>query len=514
MSFNQMPIEVVTEVFQEYVVDLLTSGPSLSRPERMNAIMRLGHMCVPLSDPHPSRWSDCLQLLSDKRTRQAVIANPSIWRTIFLHAPLPVVELFFERARQKQIRIFFDLDYKLARGFSRRQRRNAARLAEHEQYLSTRAAFIRKNMSSFEEFTIRGKKIQGSEELSRSLQTPAPNLQSFSFLFARREMRSCYANIFAGDAPRLQTVHINSSNPWKLDQFQAVTDVTARLANNNCGKIMATIQSIPGVRAIALSGKMKHNDVLLHLLNYPTVHPSCAYFEVTQMESECVVTLLSSVELPAVTKFRIHEFPITVDFGEELPREIVKTTFPLVLASVPGDHVLPTSLRITFCSNTLLMQTNGTPSLQYRSDWCLVTDFDQAGDPLVFAAASDLCRSIATLPQINVTHLSISNRCRPGPRDPPTALSSINASELFAEVLTAYPFLTDLELIGYLDEFIDLMCNEGGLLLPSRPRITIRAFKQPEQVEDFFFDLMRLEAATGCEVEIHLPALVARGIFV
>ncbi|KZT32224.1 hypothetical protein SISSUDRAFT_1123522, partial [Sistotremastrum suecicum HHB10207 ss-3] len=168
MSFNQMPIEVVTEVFQEYVVDLLTSGPSLSRPERMNAIMRLGHI--------------------DKRTRQAVLANPSIWRTIFLHAPLPVVELFFERARQKQIRIFFDLDYKLARGFSRRQRRNAARLAEHEQYLSTRAAFIRKNMSSFEEFTIRGKKIQGSEELSRSLQTPAPNLQSFSFLFARREM--------------------------------------------------------------------------------------------------------------------------------------------------------------------------------------------------------------------------------------------------------------------------------------------------------------------------------------
>ncbi|KZT38868.1 hypothetical protein SISSUDRAFT_1128449 [Sistotremastrum suecicum HHB10207 ss-3] len=463
-----LPNEVVAEILEIYVAQILNpipgTLPKLNHKEKMQAIMRVA--------------------LINQRIRDIALSRPAIWRTIYLHVRPQIVELFFERSHQEKILLYLDLCY------------GGSHAENQTQERERQTTFLRTNMPAFQHLGIRLRNVEGAEAVSEALQTPAPNLQSLDFDFSTQDM-PCHTNLFAHSAPNLQTAKLFSKVPWHISPFPSLSAVSARIGQRNCRKILSTLSSLPGLETINLTGNVEPGDVPLDPPPHPAVFASCRRLKLEKFEANCVLRLLPQLRLPALTSLHIHEGPTVLE-TPTVPMTLFTTTITDTLISLPGPRVLPSSISISIHPRRLIIETNGTPSIRYLCDWRIAGYTPGPLDPLIFNAVSALCTALSTIPNVNVSELSILYNIRDNFPER-TALSCMDMEYIFYRVMEAYPQINRLHLSGNVEKLVRYLCADPDLL-SSQPRLEL--VPDSTSAVSLVPNLVYLEALTGCEIQV------------
>ncbi|KZS90410.1 hypothetical protein SISNIDRAFT_519509 [Sistotremastrum niveocremeum HHB9708] len=410
---------------------------------------------------------------------------------------MPIVEMFFERALKKNIDLSLDQIYQCCE--------NLCKNSTPADQIAQRASFIQSNMSAFQHLTLLPIKLNNIDywkTLSVALQTPAPNLRSIDIRFSQ-DMQC--PNLFDQNAPKLRTAHLLTKEDWNLDAFKSLTTVSVYIDQDTCQGMISTLESMEGLQGITLIRR----DTILHGPLQPLEHPahaiftSCRRFEVQKMDSDWVLTLLSAIQLPALTELYIHETANLANLDGEttLPLELI-LSFSRALTSLHNPHHLPTSISIAIDYRNLKITTNGTPSICYESRFPPHWTYFGPENSLVLDAVSNVCTTLSTIPNVAVRELTILYDMS-FVRDDMSTLSSMNAAVLLRRIIAAYPLITRLTLRADVDEAIHVLCAEPHLL-PSHTRLEICTLVVPEspRATHLFQNLLHLEALTGCAIDV------------
>ncbi|KZT43208.1 hypothetical protein SISSUDRAFT_1040664 [Sistotremastrum suecicum HHB10207 ss-3] len=464
MSFNKIPVELMTKILNNYMSDESSLEGS---DQRLVHTLRLG--------------------LINRRSRAIALAESHIWKTIHLHWPEEIVDEYLRRAQQNGISLFLDTFC------------GPHDKATIDTNIQRWSAFLQSNMAAFKHLDLCIRSAACSQALSAALETSAPHLQTFKLVLGNFQITK---NLFAGNAPALRTAHLDTRHSLEITSFPFLSTASLRVCQENCRRILLALQSMSQLEDITLFGTEDYTDVPAQAATRrrrrlrPIVLPFCRRLRIRNMVSFSVRRLMANIRAPLLEDLEIRE---TVTVADDA---LIPTPIPLALASVPRSPVDPTALHIELHADRVRIKLDGTTRLHYLSDWSRVQTV-APGDHRVLDAVTNLLTSLSTISGGQPVTISIDNNifCHSAPL---TLLKGMNMHLLWSRVFCAYPHVHTLEVAGDVTEASEILFNLGrNSILPLLSRLHIRSIRPGTLLP--MYKLQRIQEVR--DLELVLPQI-------
>ncbi|KZS95803.1 hypothetical protein SISNIDRAFT_451434 [Sistotremastrum niveocremeum HHB9708] len=427
MPLSAIPVELLSRILKDALLDIdVMQGPK----KRLKYTARLA--------------------LINRQTRAVALANAEIWSTIYLQWPYSAVTEYFERAKRSNICLYLDTY-------------QSVDAATADINIQNWAFFLQTNMGTFTHMDLHIRSADDAEALSEALEAPAPNLQSFRL---RLYQIPVSWDLFSSTAPKLETAYLDTCRTWDVSPFLALSTLTLRVCQTNCRRSLSVLQRTPHLKNITLIGTGNATDVPSPQEPHTVVFPSCHHFDVKNMKSVSVRRLMSTIKLPALVALAIHESVALLPF---LPTVLAEH-----LAPANGLLVSPTRLSVELYPNSLIIETNGTPSIRQTTDWHDVHKLQSLPRFQIHNAVVNMIASISSvLLTMAPPHVAILNKIdhtRFRASNEP-ALVALDQYMVFKDVFIAYPQIETVELAGYVGRAAYALLVDG---LPSLHAVDIK----------------------------------------
>ncbi|KZS93681.1 hypothetical protein SISNIDRAFT_465862 [Sistotremastrum niveocremeum HHB9708] len=406
---------------------------------------------------------------SDRGFRAFVLLEPRcrfIWSTMHLQWPPGAVDLYLRRSQGRPLSVSLIVP-----------KTNASK-SKKDRW----ATFLSTNMCMIRALDISICNRQCSAALSRSLDTPAPILRSFTLNLGHSI--DSVQGLFSGFAPGLDSVRINARRSFDLQCFPSIRVLVMRVNPYVHASLLPTLAALSNLEELTLISTIHSKDNASNLYSdraycFPETFPetwislvACRSLTLKHFETPFIEGFLSTVNIQSVKELIIHENMVCG--GPKDSFAWLSPTFASPFPYVPLHPIRPTLLRLEIDPNRVYLVADGTPSYTYSLD---LRPLCCTGEGFEIEIANILV-NLATQLSVQPCELTIVIDAGQSIRVANHALSrlydAISSAEFWQYVLAAYGAVETICLAGNVTAIVSVLSRvDASFVLPSLSEIRV-----------------------------------------
>ncbi|KAG8973456.1 hypothetical protein FRC05_008730 [Tulasnella sp. 425] len=324
VPINQLPIEVITEIFKHAVLPT-RPVPSSDEPH-LQKLGMISNVCA--------RWYN---IVRNTAALWAVVDTMIVWDE--------ALELLLERSKKSPLFITCGSGY----------HQNESDTFKVLWPPSSSIMKIVSEISRWRSVDI-GLTSSGSN-LLRALESPAPILEEFNFYLETPRHASKITNLFKGEAPKLEQLRVSGlSFAWSTGLFQNLTHLEIASIRHNgptLSEVLTAIQSSSKLQIIRLHDLAFSSDSAIPS-NPPAVFKSLEFISITSLPCFETQAILSSIDAPELRS--LTALPC-VRGGEMITSSFVNASFYRFQTLVQTALSHARHMRITFIRHAIEIRT-------------------------------------------------------------------------------------------------------------------------------------------------------------
>lgn len=320
---NQLPIEVITEIFKHAVLPT-RPVPSSDEPH-LQKLGMISNVCA--------RWYNIVR------------NTAALWAVVDTIVWDETLEMLLERSKKSPLFIT------CGSGYHKNE-------SDAFKALWPPSSSIMKIVSEISRWRSVDIGLTSSRSnLLRALESPAPILEEFNFYLETPRHTSKITDLFKGETPKLEQLRVSGlSFVWSKGLFQNLTHLeiaNIRHSGPTLSEVLTAIQSSPKLQNIRLHDLAFSSDSAIPSIQ-PAVLKSLEFISITSLPCSETQAILSSIDAPELKS--LTALPC-VRGGERITSSFVDATFYRFQTLVQSALSHARQMRITFIRHAVEIRT-------------------------------------------------------------------------------------------------------------------------------------------------------------